>query len=47
MGLSRPGVVWVCFWVPGPPPHSGFHCGAVPMPMRGGRRPLDAWRVAV
>ena len=19
--LSRPGVVWVCFWVPGPPPH--------------------------
>ena len=24
MGLSRPGVVWVCFWVPGPPPHGGF-----------------------
>ena len=20
---SRPGVVWVCFWAPGPPPH-GF-----------------------
>ena len=19
---SRPGVVWVCFWVPGPPPAS-------------------------
>ena len=18
---SRPGVVWVCFWAPGPPPH--------------------------
>ena len=43
MGLSRPGVVWVCFWVPGPPPHSlGLWCGS--MPMRGGRRPLGAWR---
>lgn len=49
--LGMAGVVWVCFWVPGPPPHGGFHCGAVPMPMRSSRRPLDAWwnvwRVAV
>ena len=41
VGLPFPrgmaGVVRVCFWVPGPPPHSGFHCGAVPMPMRSTR----------
>ena len=35
--LGMAGVVWVCFWVPGPPPHGGFHCGAVPMPMRSTR----------
>ena len=35
MGLDVPsgcpGVVWVCFWAPGPPPH-GFFCGAVRCP---------------
>ena len=54
VGLPFPwgmaGVVRVCFWVPGPPPHR-VSCGAVPMPMRSSRRPLDAWwnvwRVAV
>ena len=28
---SRPGVVWVCFWAPGPPPHN-VCCGAVRCP---------------
>ena len=40
----------MCFWVPGPPPHSGFHCGAVRCPCgvagvrwtRGGT--CGAWR---
>ncbi len=35
-GLPSPcgvaGVVWVCFWVPGPPPHSlGLWCGSMPI----------------
>ena len=48
--LGMAGVVWVCFWVPGPPPHGGFHCGAVRCPCgvagvrwtRGGT--CGAWR---
>ena len=35
MGLDVPsgcpGVVWVCFWAPGPPPHN-VCCGAVRCP---------------
>ena len=27
-----PGVVWVCFWAPGPPPHGVLSwCGSMPM----------------
>ena len=38
-----PGVVWVCFWAPGPPPRGFFPwCGS--LPMRGARVPLGGVR---
>ena len=52
MGLDVPsgcpGVVWVCFWAPGPP-HTGFLWRGS-MPMRGGRSWVAGrivWRVVV
>ena len=36
---SRPGVVWVCFWAPGPPPHN-VCCGAVRCPSSSAWFPL-------
>ena len=53
MGLDVPsgcpGVVWVCFWAPGPPPH-GVLSWRGSMPMRGGRSWVAGrivWRVVV
>ena len=46
---SRPGVVWVCFWAPGPPPHGVLSwCGSMPtwsrpVPLRGGLETCGAW----
>ena len=43
MGLDVPsgcpGVVWVCFWAPGPPPHN-VCCGAVRCPSSSAWFPL-------
>ena len=44
-----PGVVWVCFWAPGPPPHGVLSwCGSMPtwsrpVPLRGGLETCGAW----
>ena len=54
MGLDVPsgcpGVVWVCFWAPGPPPHN-VCCGAVRCPHGVGLFPSgrvgNVWRVVV
>ena len=53
MGLDVPsgcpGVVWVCFWAPGPPPHGVLSwCGSMPtwsrpVPLRGGLETCGAW----
>ena len=47
----RPGVVRICFWAPGPPPHSGFIVARSVAHAEWPGRPLDVrrnvWRVVV